>query len=227
MKKAKSILWGIVLIAVGCLVILSVCQVIRINLLFDGWWTLFILVPCGIGLFTDHDKTGSIIGIGIGVVLLLCAQQVLSYRIIWQLLIPFIVILIGMKLVFRGIFGNKSAAVLKDMKENGTPMKCTTATFSGSNVTFEHEVFEGAELHTVFGGIEYDLRNAIFDKDCAIEATAVFGGIDIMVPADINVKVDSNSVFGGADNKTRKKTVDGAPTLYVKATCIFGGVEIK
>ncbi len=31
-------------------------------MLFDGWWTLFIIVPCAIGLITDRDKTGSIIG---------------------------------------------------------------------------------------------------------------------------------------------------------------------
>ena len=90
---------------------------------------------------------------------------------------------------------------------------------------YDGEVFEGAELTAVFGGIKCDLRNAVIDKDCAIQVSAIFGGIDILVPDNVNVKVSSNSIFGGVSNKTA--VCQNAPTIYISGTCMFGGVDIK
>lgn len=66
-----------------------------------------IIVPCVAGLFTEREKTGNIIGIAIGVFLLLCCQGVLSFSVIWKLLIPAIIVALGLKMVFNGLFGNK------------------------------------------------------------------------------------------------------------------------
>ena len=66
MKKASKILWGIVVVAFGVLMALKAFGLIT-NIFFDGWWTLFIIVPSVISLFTEREKTGSIIGIAIGV----------------------------------------------------------------------------------------------------------------------------------------------------------------
>ena len=99
------------------------------------------------------------------------------------------------------------------------------ATFTGCNLNYDGEPFEGAELTAVFGGVKCDLRGAVIQADCAIQATAVFGGIDIFVPDTVNVKISSNSMFGGVTNKTAAHP--GAPTVYVSATSMFGGVTIK
>ena len=64
-----------------------------------------------------------------------------------------------------------------------------------------------------------------------ITASAVFAGIDIKVPDNIRVKIDSNALFGGVSDK-RKKTVrqetqpNNGLTLYIEANCVFGGVDI-
>ena len=71
MKNNKSIIWGIILVMVGVIYGLNSLNIVDINLFFPGWWTLFIIVPCVIGLVTDGDKTGSIIGVIIGVLLLI------------------------------------------------------------------------------------------------------------------------------------------------------------
>ena len=67
MKKVSSILWGIVLVAAGVILALNAFGVTSINIFFDGWLTLIIIVPCVISLFTSHDKGGSLIGICVGV----------------------------------------------------------------------------------------------------------------------------------------------------------------
>ena len=225
MKKASSILWGIVLIAVGVVLALNVFNIMDINLFFDGWWTLFIIVPCAIGLFTEREKTGNIIGIVIGVFLLLCCQDILSFSMLWKLLVPAIIVIIGLKMVMVGLFGNKANEIMKKLKLEGKTLKSGCAVFSGCDNKYDNEVFEGAELTAVFGGVDCDLKNAIIEKDCAIQVSAIFGGIDIFVPNNVNVKVSSNCIFGGTSNKTAAHK--DAPTIYISGTCMFGGVEIK
>lgn len=225
MKKFGSILVGIVLVAAGALFALNALNITDIDIFFDGWWTLFIIIPSVAGLFTERDKTGSIIGIAVGVFLLLCCQDVLSFSMLWKLLVPAVVIVIGLKLVFTGIFGNKANEMIAGIKENGGEPKTGCATFSGCNLNYDGEVFEGAELTATFGHVKCDLRNAVINADCAIQVSAIFGGIDILVPDTVNVKVSSNCIFGGISNKTAPRK--DAPTLYVSGTCMFGGVEIK
>jgi len=225
MKKTSSVLWGIVLIAVGVIWALNSLNIADINIFFDGWWTLFIIIPCAIGLFTEREKTGNIIGIAIGVLLLLCCRDILSFSTLWKLLVPAIIVIIGLKILLKGLFGNKANEIMKNLKLEGKNLKTGCAAFSGCSLNYSGEVFEGAELTAVFGGVECDLRNAIIEKDSAIQVTAIFGGIDILVPADINVKVSSISIFGGTSNKTAVH--QDAPTLYISGTCMFGGVDIK
>lgn len=221
MKKTSSIIWGIILIAAGILIALNVMNVTDIDIFFNGWWTLFIIVPCCVGLFTEREKTGNLIGIAIGVCLLLASNDIISFSLLWKLLVPAIVILIGLRMIWGGVFGNK---VKKLEEKNGTPRRCCAA-FSGSDLRCDGEIFEGAELTAVFGGVECDLRHAVIAGDCTIRATAVFGGIDILLPANVNVKVGSTSFFGGVTNKT--VACQDAPTIYISGICAFGGVDVK
>ena len=225
MKKVSSILWGIVLIAAGVIWALKEFNIANIDIFFDGWWTLFIIIPCAIGFFAEREKTGNIIGLVIGVFLLLCCQDILSFSMLWKLLVPAIIVIIGLKLVLTGIFGNKANEIVKKLKLEGKALKSGCAVFSGCDIKYDNEIFEGAELTAVFGGVDCDLKNAIIENDCAIQISAIFGGIDILVPDNVNVKVSSNCIFGGISNKTAVHK--DAPTIYVNGTCMFGGVEIK
>ena len=223
--KIRSVLGGIFFIVIGALFALNALEITDIDIFFDGWWTLFIIIPSVIGLFTEKDKTGNLIGVAIGVFLLLCSRDILSFSMLWKLLVPAIIMIIGLKMIFSALFGNKANQILKQLKENGNVPRSGHATFSGCTLNYQDQVFEGAELSAVFGGVKCDLREAVIEKDCAIEVSAIFGGIDILVPKHINVKVNSTCIFGGISNKTKPNA--GAPTLYITGTCMFGGVDIK
>ena len=226
MKKVSGILWGIVLVAVGVILTLNAFGVANVDIFFDGWWTLFIIVPCVIGLFTDYDKSGHLIGICSGVFLLLCCQDGLNFDMFWKLLAPAIIVIIGVKMILGSIFDNRGEQVFKQIKENNTTVRSGAATFSGATFDYTGEIFEGAKLDAVFGGIKCDLRGAVINGDCVINASAVFGGIDIYVPENLNVKVSSNSIFGGVSGKERRNNPSNH-TLYLNVTCLFGGVEVK
>ena len=79
MRRINRIIFGAALVILGLLFALKACNVITFDILFKGWWTLFIIVPCTVGLITDRDKTGSIIGLVVGIVLLLCARGILVW----------------------------------------------------------------------------------------------------------------------------------------------------
>lgn len=225
MKKISSIIWGIVLISAGAVFTLNALSITDIDIFFDGWWTLFIIVPCVVGLFTEHEKIGNIIGAAVGVFLLLCCRDIFSFSMLWKLLLPVIIIIIGLKMVLTGFYGNRANEIIAKIKQNGDETKGGCAIFSGCDLSYDGEIFEGAELTAVFGGVKCDLRNAVIEKDCAVRATAVFGGIDILVPDNINVEVNSNCFFGGISNK--KAAHKDSPTIYISGTCVFGGAEIK
>ena len=107
MKSFGNVLWGIVFIVVGLIIGGNALGIININIFFDGWWTLFIIVPCFIGLFKEREKTGNIIGLLIGIALLLCCQDLLNFDMIWKLALPTVLIIIGISFIFKDTFNSK------------------------------------------------------------------------------------------------------------------------
>ena len=225
MRKFNRILWGIVLIALGTVFALNELEIVSINIFFDGWWTLFIIVPSVIGLFTERDKTGNIVSLLIGVGLLLAARDVFSFGMLWKLCIPVIIVIIGLRLIFGAFF--KKSEREPDPGSYTKGCKVHFVAFSGTDADYSGEAFDGCTLTAVFGGIDCNLQNAIIDHDVTITASAIFGGVDIILPQNVNVEVSSASFFGGVDNTRRGISIEGAPTVYVKASGVFGGVDIK
>ena len=227
MKKIGNILWGIVLIVIGLIIGGNALGITNINIFFDGWWTMFIIIPCFIGLFKDREKTGNLIGLLIGVALLLACQDVLDFDFVWKLAFPAILVAIGLSVIFKDTLGGKVSSEIKKLNENRNGEKSYCATFSGQNVNFDGEKFTGADLTAVFGGVKCDLRKAIIESDVVINANSTFGGIEIFVPADVNIKIKSTSIFGGVENKSNAKPIENSHTIYINGAAVFGGVEIK
>ena len=96
MKKFKSVIWGIILVVVGVIIALNALEITDIDIFFDGWWTLFIIVPCFIGIFTSDEKFGSVLGVAVGVFLLLCCQDILEFSMLWKLGLPVIIVAVGL-----------------------------------------------------------------------------------------------------------------------------------
>lgn len=225
MKNLSRILWGIVLIFIGVIWGLNRTGVADINIFFDGWWTLFIIVPSAISFFEKgNNKISSLIFLIIGVLLLLAAQGLFEFEILWEILLPVIVVLIGLFL----IFGNKVDFNVKEKTKclDSKDTENIFAAFGEQNVSKSGEKFEKANLNAIFGAVKLDLREAKLEKETVIGAWAIFGGIEILVPEDCIVKVKATPVFGGVSNE-RKNNEDAKKTIYIEAYAIFGGLDIK
>ncbi len=227
MKKFSNILWGVLFIALGVIIGLNSFGITDINLFFDGWWTLLIIIPCTIELFRSRDKTGNLIGIAVGIALLLACQDILTFDMLWKLMLPAILVIIGLSLVFKDVLFGKKSASFKRSNDKAGQEDTHFASFGSKNIKYDGQVFYGNDLTAVFGSVTCDLRNAVIEEDVIINANVTFGGIDILVPPTVNVEVKSTAIFGGVSDKRRSDTVVTTPTVYVSGICLFGGVDIK
>lgn len=200
------------------------------ELFFDGWWTLFIILPCISSIISRGPQFGNLFGLTIGGILLLGAQDVVPSHLIGELILPLIFILIGLAVLFRGRMNDTARKIAAEAQKTAgshgaQPSYC--AVFSGQKVSPIGERFEGCEVTAVFGGVDLHLENSIIDHDIVINATAIFGGVDIFLPASVKVVFSSTPIFGGVSNKRPYCGDDSAPTVCINAVTIFGGMDIK
>ena len=227
-NNLNKILWGGLLIAAGIGFAGNEFDIWNFNIFFSGWWTLFLIIPAIISVIQNGINAGNIIPLTIGAVFLLSAQGVISGSVISRLFFPAILVLIGFSIIFGGRKARKRAATnphLSGEPRNGK-FESYCAIFSGRDAKLSNADFFGADASAVFGGVTIDLRDAIIVDGAVISASAIFGGIDIYVPANVNVQLSCTPIFGGATNNA-SSNLENSPTLYVNATCAFGGLDIK
>ena len=230
MKQIKPIVWGIAIIALGIIFGANALGLFTLNVFFDGWWTLFIIIPSIISLFTDKEKFSSLAFLATGIILLLAAQNVFSYEVAWKTILAVFLIMIGLSIIFKTIFhSNNDKEVDKKIHElkNDKVMDSQTAIFSGNERIYNDEAFTGSNIVAVFGGVELNLKNAKFTKDTVIKAFCLFGGIDIIVPDDIQVKIRSGFIFGGFSDERKDISAKSKHTIYIDAAGGFGGININ
>lgn len=225
MRNLNKILWGLAFIIIGTIIGTNSLGITDIQLFFDGWWTLLIIIPCFIGLFDEKKEFMShLIGLLIGVLLLLSTRGIIDFNIVAKLIIPIILIGIGLSILFNNTIKSTVIKKIKEGSKNGSDT--ITATFSEQKIDKDGEEFKSATLDSVFGNIVLDLRKAKIKDEAVIDISAIFGGAVIYVPQDVNVKVKSTPIFGGVTNHSLKDK-ENKKTIYISAFCMFGGVDIK
>lgn len=221
MKKVFGTILGAILICCGVVYILGVFGLADPEFSLDGWWTLFIIVPCFNGLLTDKNKLGSLLGLAIGVLLLLAARGVLEYGIILKIIIPAIIVVLGIKLIVKSLSTPKSAE-----KDTSCNQKELTALFSEQNADYSGEELTSAKIGAIFGGAKCNLKNSEIKDQCKMNLLCAFGGVEITVPENVNIKSNMLCIFGGVSDK-RKNNTDANITIYLDGFCMFGGIDIK
>lgn len=223
--KLSNVLWGLFFIIIGLGFAGNAFNLWNFKLFFNGWWTFLIIVPCVISLIQNGIRFWPVTGLIIGFMMFLSSQDMIDSSVIGKLIVPLILVLVGLSMIFKNMLHYDHYNRI-DVKYQGGNSEYS-AVFSGNNYRVDGEKFFGTTISAVFGGFELDLRNAIIDEDIVINATAVFGGIDIFVPSNVKVKVSNVPIFGGVDNKALNPQDPNAPTILLNSTCMFGGIDIK
>lgn len=205
MKKVENTVIGLILIIIGVIIGLNAFHITNIDLFFDGWWTLFIIVPCFFGLFKDQDKTGNIIGLIVGIYLLLYCQGLINFQFTWKLVVPVIFVLIGLKMIFKDTFNKKKP------RQN----------------IYDNQLYIGGNYDVTFNGLILDLSKAYLNEETNITISTLFGGVDLYLPDDVNIQIQSSNFLGGVDLHKRENKIENTKVIYLNARCIFGGINIK
>lgn len=224
MKDLSRILWGIVLVLLGIIWGLNATGVTNIDIFFDGWWTLFIIVPAFVNLLDSQKKGkwGSSLWLIAGVFLLLACRDIIDLDLVWKLAVPIIIVLIGLSLIFK----NPDKEGIKESIEKLDDKKreYLTVSFKEQKISKSGD-FKGANLDAVFGSLKLDLTDAKLGKETIIKASSIFAGINITVPEDVEVKIKTTPIFGGVSNTHKNNS--SKKIIYIDAICVFGGIEIQ
>lgn len=105
---------------------------------------------------------------------------------------------------------------------------------------------ERLEVMAVFGGVKLDFRDAnLYSGVSVVNCLAMFGGIEIVVPPDLEIDANGTGLFGGFDQEVKGKRrglLDRLrpddelepeydpdvepPLLKIRGFALFGGVNI-
>lgn len=222
MKKLLGIVVGALLIALGVIYALNVFEVANFEFSLDGWWTLFIILPCLSGLVSGGSRLGSFAELCVGVLLLLAARDVFSFDIVWKLVVPIIVVLIGIMFITKSVGSPKETARKSDGGDE------VMAVFASQEVDYTLQEMNAAKIGAIFGGIDCNMKNANIADGCTIDLMCVFGGGDILLPDDVIVKSNSFCHFGGiSDKRVLNYSAGERKTVIINGFCMFGGADIK
>ena len=101
------------------------------------------------------------------------------------------------------------------------------AIFGGVTRSGKWRVRKNIQALALFGGMDLDLRDAIFEAPVVeISGLWCFGGLDIKVPEGIELQDQTAGIFGGTDVRDIGEPSPGAPTLVIKGVTLFGGVSV-
>ena len=228
-NKACSLVIGLLIVAVGIGYGLQALGVIEhFSVFIKGWWTIFIIVPGLVMLFTrGANKFFSLFLIALGVALFLHQQDILgSFKnLIW----PAIIIIFGLSIIINAFFGGrgkKNSTFIPEIPEDGS-IPVFESSFGEVKPDYSGRVFEGCSMDITFGSGTLDLRNAIIDKEVTISVNTAFSGITITLPQGCRVDLQTSTSFGGVENKYISSDAPDAPLVHIYAAVSFGGVDIK
>jgi predicted membrane protein len=215
---------GLLIILVGLLFLIGVLGEDGLGDVFSTYWPLFLIL-IGLWILITHNFR-SFFGLllaAIGCLFLLINLEVLGHKI-WYYLWPVLIILFGLWVIFRPRIGSREK--IPEIKGHDLDV---SGVFSGLKRVIDSKEFRGGKASAIFGGLELDFtESGLAENEATVEVTAAFGGIEIRVPTEWKVIIDSNPIFGAIEDKRKTiPPVEDAPKLYIRGTVIFGGIEIK
>lgn len=230
-SENKRIYLGIFLIAIGGLWILE-----RLDLIPDIWEDIFIswqMLLIGIGVFSliGGNKTTGVILIIIGGFFLI-DDVFLIPRELRQIGWPLVIIGIGVVILVTHSRKKNPPEINSQKNSPGMDYFDDFVVFGGREVFINSQNFLGGKTTSMFGGTEYDLRQAQLSENGAIiECVCVFGGCGFKVPPDWTIKNEVTAIFGAFTDKRGatfgQMVSNPSKTLIIKGFSAFGGVEIK
>lgn len=223
-----AILLGIVLIAIGTLVLLANLGILPFELDLHHWWPL-ILIFLGVAHLYNNRNIFDFSGlflILLGGIFLLATLDRICWGDVWRFW-PAVLILLGIAIIFRrhpvplALSGHAASG------RNDSTVQVANI-LSGTDRRIISQEFKGGDVHNILGGTKIDLLEAkLAGGDWLLTVSTILGGVEILVPRDWRIEVHPTTMLGGVDDRTRQNPAAGGGKLIIKASALLGGVDIK
>ncbi|MFK4223721.1 DUF1707 domain-containing protein [Streptomyces sp. NPDC019890] len=113
-------------------------------------------------------------------------------------------------------------------EEPAGPADNLIAVFSSSTRKGRWRVGRRTNAFALFGTIEIDLTEALFEQRLTvINATSIFGNVEVRVPENISLRGSGTGFFGNFDVLSLEAADPEAPVVVVNGYSVFGNVEAK
>ena len=141
---------------------------------------------------------------------------------------PVLLLYVGIEMLIYSLSHNPSQWLQRPLPngEDGKRM-CCSVRFGADEYVYHGEPFRGARLDALCGGLRLDMRQALISEDEEIDIHTFLGGVEILVPANVNVIVNSHDFLGGVSDETVKSPDSAFRTIHITASNFLGGVNIK
>lgn len=196
------------------------------------YWPAILVVYGAAKVVQSPGSPGRVFGvilIAVGSMMLLDKMDIIEFRLLdWW---PVILIIIGMNFL-RGSWSRSKVVSPAVPSGDGSDKESYIKNFvlmSGVKRTVSSKDFRGGELTAIMGGCEIDLRDAaIKENEAVLDIFTLMGGVELRVPMDWTVVVQSVPIMGGVEDKTYLQQ-EGKPTkrLVITGNVFMGGIEIK
>ena len=107
--------------------------------------------------------------------------------------------------------------------------KLLVAIMNGRNTRGRWRAPAHVTAFACMGGVKVDLRSAVFDTAVIdINAWAIMGSVDVVVPAGVAVELDGMVIMGGSADRTAPGVLlPGTPLVRVHARGLWGSVDAR
>ena len=102
------------------------------------------------------------------------------------------------------------------------------ALFGGSSRKGNWEPAAHIDCSAICGGVNIDLREAdLLEGTTTIRCFALWGGINIIVPPDIDLDTSGTGILGGFDQVDHSAPDGDVPLVRIEGLALMGGVSIR
>ncbi len=141
---------------------------------------------------------------------------------------PVLLLYVGIELLIYSFRHNPSQWLKRPLPQGEDGKRiCCSVSFGADEYIYHGEIFHGARLDALCGGLRLDLRQASISEDEEIDIHTFLGGVELLVPAHVNVIVKSHNFLGGVSDETAKCTDEHTHTIHITASNFLGGLSVK